>query len=420
EVYVPIQMKGKTDGVLAFGDDKSYSFSEDDVTLIESVAEAASLAITNAHLFQEISEQQGRLEALINSSNDGIILIGQNQDILVVNQPALDLLNLYHQPTDWLKKPVSELSKNLLSAGFPEFSEIFLNQLASIQSADPANFQTEPQEYELASNIVSISFLPVTGKEGYIGCLYVIRDITEEKLLTRMRNDLTHSIVHDLKNPLWMLDTGLKLLTDALHSQGALGETETQMLDISSTQVERMLRLVNAILDISQLEDRKMPLSREVFDIRTLIDESMHLMKPEAKKKNILLESNYSALAELVNIDADKELISRVLQNLVGNSLKFTPENGTIYIACQLNSELRVINIRVKDTGPGIRSNMTAHIFEKFVTGDHDESGSGLGLAFCKMAVEAHDGTIEVEETSSDGTIFRFSLPLSGTALREY
>ena len=69
--------------------------------------------------------------------------------------------------------------------------------------------------------------------------------------------------------------------------------------------------------------------------------------------------------------------------------------------------------MRIKDTGPGIDGNMTAHIFEKFATGDHDESGSGLGLAFCKMAIEAHDGTIEVEDTSSKGTTFRFSLPLT-------
>ncbi|MFK7802096.1 MAG: GAF domain-containing protein [Anaerolineae bacterium] len=413
EVYVPIQKRGVVDGVLAFGDSRPYAFSEDEVTLIESISEATSLAITNAYLFQEISEQQGRLEALINSSNDGIILVGQNQDILVVNQPALNLLNLYQQPTEWLGKSVSELSKNLLKAGYSEFAQRFSNQLVSIESADPDSFEVVSEEYDIASNVITISFLPVVGEDEYIGYLCIIRDITEEKLLTRMRDDLTHSIVHDLKNPLWMLDTGLKLLTDTLNSQDALGESETQMLDISSAQVERMLGLVNAILDISRLEDRKMPLSREIFDIRSSIKESMQLMVPEAQKKNVTIESNCAELTGLVTVDADKDLISRVFQNLLGNSLKFTPEEGNIRISCEINRELKIIDIRIKDTGPGISSSMTTHIFEKFATGDHDESGSGLGLAFCKMAVEAHGGTIEVEETSAGGTTFRFSLPLT-------
>ncbi|MEM8857469.1 MAG: HAMP domain-containing sensor histidine kinase, partial [Chloroflexota bacterium] len=263
------------------------------------------------------------------------------------------------------------------------------------------------------SRVITISILPVLNDLEQLGFLCIIRDITEEKLLTRMRDDLTHSIVHDLKNPLWMLDSGLKLLSDTLTTQDALGESETMMLDISSAQVERMLSLVNAILDISRLEDRKIPLSKEIFDIRSPIQEIMHLMEPEAQKKRVKIISNFDDLTGLVTVDADKDLISRVIQNLVGNSLKFTPEEGEIQISCHPNRQTKQIGVRIKDTGPGISSNLTSHIFEKFATGDHEQSGSGLGLAFCKMAIEAHDGEIEVEETSSNGTTFKFTLPLT-------
>ncbi len=413
EVYVPIQKRGKVEGILAFGDAKPYAFSDDEVTLIESVAEATSLAITNAELFQEISEQQGRLAAIINSSNDGIIMISPEQEILVINQPASELLSLDEEPDSWLGASIYKLSDNLSKSGYATFAKQFTNHLSSIDVEDPLNVMLEPEEYEIGSKVVTISFLPVISDNEHLGFLSIIRDITAEKLLIRMRDDLTHSIVHDLKNPLWMLDTGLRLLTETLNSKYELDESETQMLDISAAQVERMLRLANAILDISRLEDGKIPLSREIFDIRSSIQEIMHLMEPEAIKKQVSIDSNFADLKGLVTVDADKDLVSRVFQNLIGNSLKFTPENGQIFVQCDPDRERQMLDIRIKDSGPGIRDNMTAHIFEKFATGEHDESGSGLGLAFCKMAVEAHGGTIEVEETSSNGTTIRFSLPLT-------
>lgn len=413
EVYVPIQNRGKVLGVLAFGDSRPYAFSEDEVTLIESVAEATSLAITNAHLFEEISDQQGRLEALINSSNDGIIMIGPDQEILVINEPASNLLNLEDTSQSYLGSSIYKLSDTLMKTGHTEFAQKFTNHLSAIDVDDPKDVLDEPEEYDIGSKVVAISFMPVMKETEHLGYLSIIRDITDEKLLIKMRDDLTHSIVHDLKNPLWMLDTGLRLLTETLNGQYELGESETQMLEIATAQVDRMLGLANAILDISRLEDGKIPLTKEIFDIRSSIQEIMHLMEPEAIKKKVKIDSNFTELKGLITVDADKDLISRVFQNLIGNSLKFTPENGEIYVSIEPDRISQNLNVRIKDSGPGISNNLTAHIFEKFATGNHDESGSGLGLAFCRMAVEAHGGSIEVEETSSAGTTIRFSIPLT-------
>ena len=413
EVYVPIQNRGNVLGVLAFGDSRPYAFTEDEITLIESVAEATSLSITNAYLFEEISDQQGRLAALINSSNDGIIMIGPDQEILVINEPASKLLDLEDTSQSYLGSSIYKLSDTLMKTGHIEFAQKFSTHLSAIDVEDPQDVLSEPEEYEIGSKVVAISFMPVMKETEHLGYLSIVRDITEEKLLIKMRDDLTHSIVHDLKNPLWMLDTGLRLLTETLNGKYDLGESETQMLDIATAQVERMLGLANAILDISRLEDGKIPLTKEVFDIRSSIQEIMHLMEPEAIKKQVTIGSNFTELKGLITIDADKDLISRVFQNLIGNSLKFTPENGEIYVSVDPDRASQILHIRVKDSGPGISSNLTDHIFEKFAIGHHDESGSGLGLAFCRMAVEAHGGTIEVEETSSAGTTIRFSLPMT-------
>ncbi|MEM8857781.1 MAG: GAF domain-containing protein, partial [Chloroflexota bacterium] len=151
EVYVPLQNRGVVEGLLAFGDAKPYAFSDDEVALVESVAEATSLAITNAHLFQETSEQQGRLEALINTSNDGIIMIGRDQDVLVINRTAQNLLNLDGNPDDWLAKPMQALYEQLSHSGFSNFSENFSNQLKKLRLSDPEEINLEVQEYDLAS-----------------------------------------------------------------------------------------------------------------------------------------------------------------------------------------------------------------------------------------------------------------------------
>ena len=412
ELFVPIKFNGHIQSLLCFGDQNPYLFSDEEVTLAESITEAVSLAIANAELFEKTADQRSRLQALISASHDGIILIGLDQTVLVINQPALDALCLHGTPHDWLHRPLTDLSIRVTG-----INESFAEQLLNIASADGLPTEAEMaemgQEVEISKNVYQVSFTPVLGDVESIGTLCVLRDITEERLLDRMRDDLTRSIVHDLKNPLWMLDSSLKLLKDNLDDGGHLGDQETEFFHISSTQVERMLGLVNAILEISRLEDRKIPLNEELIDIQKPIRDMLKLLEPQALDKSITMFFNEKK--KPIYLWADEGLIQRVLQNLVGNALKFTPKEGRIVVSVDQASD-EMIKVSVQDSGPGISLKVLNRIFEKFTTGDVEESGTGLGLAFCKMAIEAHGGSIYVEETSSIGTTFVFTLPFLAEA----
>jgi signal transduction histidine kinase len=172
-----------------------------------------------------------------------------------------------------------------------------------------------------------------------------------------------------------------------------------------------MQNLVSAILDVSQLESRQMPVERAPVQLSALVAEVLQLQLSLAEQKQISFENNLSA--DLPPAWADARLVERVLQNLIGNALKHTPAGGAIRIAAQPTSSAPpMLSVSVSDTGSGIPSEIQGRLFQKFVTGEQKGHGSGLGLAFCRLAVEAHGGRIWAESDSGSGATFTFTLPL--------
>jgi signal transduction histidine kinase len=173
-----------------------------------------------------------------------------------------------------------------------------------------------------------------------------------------------------------------------------------------------MLELVNSILDVSRLESGRMPLNRAKVEMDHLIAEMLRAQSPLAVSKGLSLESDAPPTLPPAWVDA--ELIGRVLQNLVGNAIKFTPSGGVIRLGVKsdASSGHAMLLVSVCDNGPGIPDEIKGRLFQRFVSGRQQEHGSGLGLAFCKVAVEAHGGRIWVESAPGQGTTFTFSLPI--------
>jgi signal transduction histidine kinase len=171
-----------------------------------------------------------------------------------------------------------------------------------------------------------------------------------------------------------------------------------------------MMSLVSAILDMSRLESGQMLLEQKTFNLANLVAETMQAQAALASKKNIRLES--AVPAALPPAWGDPALIGRVLQNLIDNACKFTPAGGSVRVMA--HAEQRhgrpVLHVSVSDTGPGIPAKIQFQLFRKFVRGQQKERGSGLGLAFCRLAIEAHGERIWVESTSEQGTTMTFSL----------
>jgi signal transduction histidine kinase len=416
ELAVPLKSSDRVLGVLAIESERLAAFGEDDVRLAESLAEAIAMMLDNARLFQATVNERRRLLTLIESSRDGIILVGLDKRMLVVNAPALEMLGLPDEPSVWTERPMRD-ALDVLERHAAVSAHAIWTEMKRIEVGD------EPVgegEFEVFPRSIHWLNLPVLVDGRPLGRLWVLHDVTEEKLLAKMREDLTHTMVHDLRNPLTGISTALQLLDSKLVD--VITPAQHRLFEIATNSTQRMVDLVNSILDLSRLEKGKMPLNRAPLLLPDLFAETLRLQSPLYSAKHIQVESNVSPTLPLAFADA--EVIERVLQNIVGNAIKFTPAGGTIALqAAEFVGELPAgedvqnvpcsfLRVSVTDSGPGVPPELRDKLFEKFVVGEQQERGSGLGLAFCKLAVQAHGGDIWVESEPDKGAIFVFTLPV--------
>lgn len=408
-MIVPLRQAEKWIGWLFVEMPEEGAFEASDVQLAESLAESVTLATTNANLFQLIANEHRRLEALIESSRDGIILVSNERQILFLNRKALTLLGMSGEPTAWLKRSLIELFSSLDEIGAP----VLQAAESEIRRAEQGDLDMGEGEIEVKNRALRWQNIPVESESTMIGRLIVLEDITKERALQRLRDDLTHTMVHDLRNPLNNVAGSLVLMEELLEDAGVA--RVAQLLHIADHNTRRMLQMVDDILSISRLENGTIPLNREKVELKPLVNEVLNGQVPLAKEKGLHLEASIGGTNGYAAppIYADAEIVSRVLQNLVGNAIKFAPTQGNISVRSEIIEGQGVLAVSVEDDGPGIPPELSEQIFEKFVVGSLPEKGSGLGLSFCRMAVEAHGGDIWVESEPGHGAKFYFTLPLA-------
>ncbi len=408
-IVVPLHYMGRIYGTMtALNQPGQPDFTPGDMDLLAALAAQVAVAIHNITLFDKVVEQQNRLQALVQSTRDGVVLIGDGLRVLVINQPALTLLQLPGDPASWTDAPLQDALR-LLRPRAPRVVRVFLEETRRVRNGDSRPGQGE---YQIGNRHLQWLNLPVVSHDASLGRLLILHDVTEARMLEEMHADLTHTMVHDLRNPLTGINGALMLLNK---SAAELSLAQRDLLDIAHHSTQKMLNLVNAILDISRLESGRMPIHPTAFAPATLVDEVVSLQRPLVEQRHIHLINTVTADAPLVYADAS--LIMRVLQNLVGNAIKFTPSGGTVRVAVDLDARAAdKLRFSVSDTGAGIPLELRDRLFGKFVTGNAVGRGSGLGLAFCKMVLEAHAERIWVDSEPGAGATFIFTLPLAPRA----
>jgi len=232
----------------------------------------------------------------------------------------------------------------------------------------------------------------------------------------QLRESLTSMIVHDLRNPLASLMAGLDILRLTLANE--LNAEQMNVLEVSRRSGHVLLGMVGELLDIGKMEVGKLALNIQSVDLCKLITESIESVRTLADIEGLDIRFQPGDPIELV--PCDKQLISRVMANLLSNAIKYTPRGGQIMVSAQVENDLA--RISVADTGSGISVQDQQHIFDKFAQVERpgqERRGTGLGLTFCKMAIEAHGGHIWVESPSGQGSIFFFTLPRGNPKLAE-
>jgi signal transduction histidine kinase len=298
---------------------------------------------------------------------------------------------------------------NAIGLSREEAERFSLPQVEGISQTEifpPYRFQTKNRFYERYTAQVKSEF------DHSLGWIIVVRDVTEEFQINQTRELLTETLVHDLRSPIGAIKTTLEILEDALRSREP-DPVITQSMDIATRSTHRVLSLIESLLDISHLESGQIELSTQPMDLRQLIIETVEEMIPQANEDHVVL--GHKLPESLPTVIADAPMIRRVLINLIDNSLKFTPEGGLVTVFTEPNSDEKV-HVCISDTGPGIPDEYRQEVFSRFsqVPGTRGRRrGSGLGLTFCRLAVEAHQEKIWIQNGQHGrGTTLVFSLPV--------
>lgn len=257
------------------------------------------------------------------------------------------------------------------------------------------------------------------------GIAAIVFSIKEERLRKRLTNspqagvqnkikdDFLHMMIHELRAPLTAIKGAAELMISS--SEKLKDEEKNRLLHLIESQSKSLLEQVSALLDIAKIESQQFSVQKAPLDINKVITETVSVFVPEAETKHITIKNEVQV--GLPVVVADQLRITQVLNNLLSNSIKFTPENGTITLkAWHDTTPPQRISVSVTDTGVGIPLEKQQNLFHKFYQVGNgnipQQLGSGLGLYITKHIVEAHGGTIELTSTEGKGTTITFTLPL--------
>ncbi len=409
-LYMPMTLGGQFLGVVEIcASQPEHVFAERQVALCHAIINQAAIALSYSRLYQRTDVERGRLRAILEASHEGIVLISPEATLLDLNGAACRLLRLAGEPEDWVGRSVLALVYYLHRLS-PAAARFALSELRRIQKDSALPGRGDFDLGGAAPVFLRYSIYPVQASSlQTTGWVLVLHDVTEERELARTRDDLTHMLVHDLRSPLTAIISTVNLLG------GGVAHGQDNMLEIVQRNSERMLDMVDTILDIARLETGQIHLNWQPVSVNALYEKVVSELTPTANERSITL--SVAAASELPLVQADSKLVERVVNNLVNNALKFTSPGETITLDAQVQG--RFLALSVADSGAGIEPDLRDRLFQKFVTGKQAGRGSGLGLAFCKLVVEAHGGHIGVESPApglpasrGPGSVFAFTLPL--------
>lgn len=361
-------------------------------------------------LQRNTAEEKSRLLSVIGSLGDGILVLDRTLSPWVINDAARQFLQITKQtPTlDDLLKPFPATTKT---------HEAVVNVLSTSQP-------TTLHDVRFHDKIFQVLISPVVERNGAshtVGVTILLQDITEEKSMEKMREDFSNMIVHELRSPIVAVKDSAKLM---LKDESLNEEDQNNMLTLIYDQSNKLLGLVNSILDAARIEGGRLVLNKTIGDIGAITRNEVELFLSEAKKKHITLVAEIASSLPLISIDSVR--ITQVINNLLSNSLKYTNENGTIKIsagtddAFEKNKDEGHIVLTISDNGIGIPKEKQASLFSKFgqiitskTSGTAQKMSSGLGLYITKGIVEAHGGKISFVSEPGKGTTFTVSFPVS-------
>ncbi|HEY1012802.1 MAG TPA: response regulator [Herpetosiphonaceae bacterium] len=357
-------------------------------------------------LYRESEQARGEVRSILDAVGEMVALMAPDGRFVSINRRFTAMLGL--SADEVLGKTFADLAPALRRI----FAEMELFRDMPGPGDDQRQFnQIATQSYPTQREL-NIYTTPVRTADGeYLGRLYVLRDVTHEREVDRMKSEFISMVSHELRTPLTSIRGYTELLIDG--EVGELAEEQLAFLGIVRHNADRLISLIGDFLDISRIESGKTELKLAPLDLAELIPAAAAVLRPQIERKRQRLSLRLAP--ELPTALADRDRVMQVLTNLISNAHKYTPEGGLIEVsAVDDGPSLRV---EVRDSGIGLSADDQARIFNKFFRVQNrvtqEAGGTGLGLSITKSLVEMHGGTIAVASSPGEGASFSFTLPLS-------
>ncbi|MCA9971504.1 MAG: PAS domain-containing protein [Anaerolineales bacterium] len=383
-LVVPLRQADRKIGALFFAAAPPYTADDAQIGLL--LGSALSAHFEMSRLYQILADERSTLTAVLESAQDGLLVVNPNGRILLANPAAQQMFAL---DNTCIGRP--------LFAVLPDHSLLALfeqDELADV-------------ELTLADGRIvhAHRHAVVSGFGEHVGWAVVLHDVTLQQQLAQMKNEFVHTVSHDLKNPIGTVLLAAELLPAA----GPLNVQQADLQQRITRTAHYMNALVTDLLDLGKL-DAGLGLEPAPLDLAALLHEVLDALQPKAAAKSITLDTHLPDACKLI---ADAKRLRQLFLNLVGNAVKYTPAGGGVTVT--LRARDGAVAVDVTDTGIGIPAADLPHIFDKFYrvrgAASADVEGTGLGLAIAQSIAEAHNGRIAVRSREGEGSTFTVTLP---------
>jgi len=365
-------------------------------------AEAALVAEHHA-----TEEARARTQAVLDATGEAILLVGADGYFRMINRLFGEFFAV--NPSEVVGRKVADLGEHLSRA--IENPENFLTQVAGTASDAESVFTDTivqkwpvPRELELTS-------VPVRAEAEFLGRLYAFRDVTRERESDRVKTEFLSMASHELRTPLTSIRGYVDLVLDG--EAGEVSEHQREFLGVAKRNVDRLVKLVNDILDLSKMGAGRLQLQCEPVDVAAVLEHVVASLRPMMREIGQTLRMNVPP--ELPPVRGDQERLHQILFNLVSNAHKYTPHGGEITVAAHGGRSF--VRVDVHDTGIGMSPQDLVQLFTRFFRSSNPAAqragGTGLGLSITRQLVELHGGTIDVHSALGAGSTFSFTLPVA-------
>jgi len=387
-MYVPLQVRGKVIGVLGVDNrEKADCFTKSHLSLVTTLADYAAVAIENASLYNSTEIERHKLDTVLTQIEDGVIVIGDDNRIILINRMANMMLGL--NDDDIIGKPVEDV--------------ILHDELITLFNKSQSE-ATEKNEIELDDGYVintQITRMPD------VGFAVTMQDITYFKELDRVKSEFVNTVSHDLRSPLTAILGYVELITRV----GEVNEEQREFINRVKVSVQSISELINALLELGRIE-AGFDTEKEFVNFGAIIATVVDTYRKQIDDKKQVISVDLSSDAP--SILGDPIHFRQIAENLISNAVRYTPEDGSITI--RLLTRKDQIIFQVVDTGLGIPIPEQAFIYEKFYRCSNipeNVVGSGLGLAIVRSIVDNYQGRIWVDSKPGGGTSFTIVLPIN-------